>query len=337
MIGDHHTARGYRNPWPDSEPHGWRDVIRWSWERRRQQLAPDPAPNTFPLAQPLFSPRAPTGELHATWVGHATLLLQLGGINVLTDPMWSERASPVSFAGPRRFVPPGIDFDLLPTIDVVFISHNHYDHLDRPTVRALAKRLPDIEWLTPLGLAAKLRQWGAANVRELDWWQACTVETPAGSLSVGCAPAKHFSARGFRDRGRTLWCSWAISDDTSRVFFAGDTAYHPEFATIGRRCGPFDLLLLPIGAYEPRWFMSTVHMNPPEAMRAYAELTREQSDAPAMLPIHWGTFRLTDEAMQEPPEWTRRLWREAGYDPAKLWLLQHGETRTLTGRIQPSA
>jgi N-acyl-phosphatidylethanolamine-hydrolysing phospholipase D len=269
--------------------------------------------------------------LHATWVGHATLLLQFGGVNVLTDPMWSERASPVSFAGPRRFVAPGIDFDTLPPIDVVFISHNHYDHLDRPTVRSLAKRLPDIEWVTPLGLATKLRHWGAAKVRELDWWQDSTVETSTGALRAGCVPAKHFSARGFGDRGRTLWCSWVISNDTSRVFFAGDTADHPEFAAIGSRYGPFDLLLLPIGAYEPRWFMRTVHMNPVDAMRAYAELSRGQTDEPIMLPIHWGTFRLTDEAMQEPPEWTRRVWREAGYDPAKLWLLRHGETRTSHG------
>ena len=243
--------------------------------------------------------------------------------------MWSERASPISFAGPRRFVAPGIDFDALPPIDVVFISHNHYDHLDRATVRSLAKRMPGIEWIAPLGLGRTIHRWGAAKVRDLDWWQDVTIETPAGMLRAGCVPAKHFSARGFSDRGRTLWCSWVIGDDHSRVFFSGDTAYHPEFSRIGRQYGRFDLLLLPIGAYEPRWFMRTVHMNPPEAMRAYAELSGDHRPAPVMLPIHWGTFRLTDEAMQEPPEWTRRLWREAGYDPTNLWLLQHGETRSI--------
>ena len=329
MSADHHTAGGYRNPWPDSEPRGWGDVLRWSWQRRRQQLAPDPAPNSFPLAQPVFSARGAPGELQATWVGHATALLQLGAINVLTDPMWSDRASPVSFAGPRRFVQPGVDFDSLPPIDAAFISHNHYDHLDRHTVKSLATSQPGIEWIAPLGLAAKLQHWGATKVRELDWWEDSTVETARGALRVGCVPAKHFSARGLRDRGRTLWCSWVMSDESCRIFFAGDTAHHPEFAKIGSRYAPFDLLLLPIGAYEPRWFMRTVHMNPPDALRAYAELSRGQADAPIMLPIHWGTFRLTDEPMQVPPEWTRRLWREAGYDPAKLWLLQHGETMRL--------
>jgi N-acyl-phosphatidylethanolamine-hydrolysing phospholipase D len=304
-------------------------VLRWYWQRRRRTLAPDPAPKSIPLAQPLFPQRGMSGELHATWVGHATVLLQLGGTNVLVDPMWSDRASPLSFAGPRRFVAPGIAFDALPPIDVVFVSHNHYDHLDRPTVHALTRRMPGIEWVAPLGLAGKLRQWGAAKTRELDWWQESTIQTSTGPLRAVCVPAQHFSARGFGDRGRSLWCSWVIASGDLRVFFGGDTAYHPEFVQIGDRYGPFDVLMLPIGAYEPRWFMRTVHMNPPEAMRAYAELAGERGYAPIMLPIHWGTFRLTDESMQEPPEWTRRLWREAGYDPAKLWLLRHGETRTI--------
>jgi N-acyl-phosphatidylethanolamine-hydrolysing phospholipase D len=165
-------------------------------------------------------------------------------------------------------------------------------------------------------------------VRELAWWQTALLETPGGELQVGSAPAQHFSARGLGDRGRTLWCSWAVWSSAFRAFFAGDTAYHPDFGEIGKRYGPFDLLMLPVGAYEPRWFMRTVHMNPPEALRAYAELSGIQTDKPLLLPIHWGTFRLTDESMREPPQWTARLWREAGYDPNGLWLLRHGETRT---------
>lgn len=329
MTAAHHTDHGYRNPWPDSEPRGLRDVIRWSLERRRQVLPPDPAPGSIPIAEPTFAARATAGELSATWVGHSTVLLQLGAINVLTDPMWSERASPVSFAGPRRFVRPAVPLDALPAIDVVLISHNHYDHLDRHTVRRLARRVPDAEWVVPLGLSRLLRGLGADRVREADWWQ--TVELPAagGVVSIACTPAQHFSARGLWDRGRTLWCSWAVVAGGRRAFFAGDTAYHPEFAAIGERYGPFDLSLLPVGAYEPRWFMKTVHMNPPEALRAYAELSGTRAGELAMLPIHWGTFRLTDEAMHEPPEWTSRLWREAGYDADRLWLLEHGETRRL--------
>jgi N-acyl-phosphatidylethanolamine-hydrolysing phospholipase D len=289
-------------------------------------------PGSIPQAQPLFAARGNDGTLSATWVGHATVLLQLGRINVLTDPMWSERASPVSFAGPRRLVAAGMELEKLPPIDVVLISHNHYDHLDRPTVKALARRMPNIEWLVPLGLAPTLQRWGAGRVRELDWEQDVRIDTTNSQLYGACVPAQHFSARGLGDRGRTLWCSWVIGEKDTRVFFAGDTAYHPEFARIGERYGPFTLLMLPIGAYEPRWFMRTVHMNPPEALRAYAQLSGTTRNPPLLLPIHWGTFRLTDESMQEPPAWTGRLWREAGYEPARLWLLQHGETRSTETR-----
>jgi len=323
----HHTARGFRNPWPDAEPRGLRDVIRWSLERRRQELAPDPGADAFPIAHPTFATRARDDELSVTWVGHSTVLLQAGAVNVLTDPIWSERASPVRFAGPRRFVAAAVDLDSLPPIDVVLISHNHYDHLDRPTVRALARRMPDAEWIAPLGLAALLRRWGAARVHELDWWQDTRLATLHGDIRVAAAPAQHFSARGFGDRGRTLWCSWLVESSRARAFFAGDTAHHPEFGAIAECYGPFDLLMLPVGAYEPRWFMRSVHMNPPEALRAYEELASTQRELPALLPIHWGTFRLTDEPMEEPPAWTKRLWREKGYDPAKLWLLRHGETK----------
>lgn len=329
MRPQHHTKDGYRNPWPDAEPRGFRDLLRWSVERRRRPVAPDPKPGTFPVAQPTFSKRAAPSELSATWVGHSTVLIQLGPANILVDPIWSDRASPVSFAGPRRFVPPAVELVALPPIDVVLISHNHYDHLDRASVRALAAGMPDIEWFAPLGLSRLLKRWGAARVRELDWWQSTRLNLSAGPIEIGSTPAQHFSARSFGDRGKTLWCSWALSGFGRRAFFAGDTAYHPEFGAIGERFGPFDLLMLPVGAYEPRWFMRTVHMNPPEALRAYAELTGARAGEVPLLPIHWGTFRLTDESMQEPPAWTAQLWREAGYDPRALWLLRHGETRRL--------
>ena len=332
MTADHHTDRGYRNPWPDAEPRGLRDVVRWSLERRKQALPGDPRAGSFPIAQPTFSERGAAGELSATWIGHSTVLLQLGAINILTDPMWSERASPVSFAGPRRFVQPAFSLDSLPSIDVVLISHNHYDHLDRPTVRALARRMPEAEWIVPLGLSPRIRAWGGDRVREADWWETVDIRSARGTASISSTPAQHFSARGLWDRGRTLWCSWAVSAGGRRAFFAGDTAYHPEFSAIGERYGPFDLSMLPVGAYEPRWFMKTVHMNPPEALRAYAELTGPRAGELAMLPIHWGTFRLTDEAMHEPPQWTAQLWGEAGYSRDRLWLLEHGETRRLVAR-----
>ena len=328
----HHKADGgFCNPWPNAAPHGYRDLLRWVVERRRKTRSPNPPPGTFPLATPSFPSQPRAGELSATWIGHSTVLLQLEGVNVLTDPVFSDRASPVQFAGPRRVVPPAVALEALPAIDLVLISHNHYDHLDRASVERLAKRHPNAEWRTPLGLAALVRRWGAPRVRQLDWWEEETLTMRAGSrLRVGCTPSQHFSARGLGDRDRTLWCGWALVGREHRVFFAGDTGYHPEFTNIAERWGPFDIVMLPVGAYEPRWFMGPVHMNPEDAIRAYQDLTAvvpSNGRAPAMLPVHWGTFRLTDEAMEEPPMRTRQRWRVAGLEPEGLWLLAHGETR----------
>jgi N-acyl-phosphatidylethanolamine-hydrolysing phospholipase D len=272
--------------------------------------------------EPTFrSPRAPADQLTATWVGHSSLLLQLGGLNILTDPMWGPRASPVSFAGPKRWMPPGIAFDALPPIDLILQSHNHYDHLDDRTVRRLARAHPAAEWLVPLGLAPFVKNRGVGRVTELEWWD----EKDLGPVRVACTPAQHFSGRGFGDRGATLWCGWALASPRGkRVFFAGDTGFHPEFALIAERCGPFDLALMPIGAYEPRWFMRYVHMNPEEAVEACRAL-----GGPTMVPIHWGTFKLTDEAMDEPPVRARAAWRAAGLPADGYRQLAHGETLTL--------
>lgn len=270
-------------------------------------------------------PRAGDAVLTATWIGHATALLQLGGLNVLTDPMWSRRASPVSWAGPTRLVDPPVPLPDLPPIDVVLISHNHYDHLDRATVRAIATQHPAAVWYAPLGVPRLLHRWGVGKVRELDWWGTDETDT----ASVMCVPARHFSARTPWDRARTLWCGWTIRANGWRVFFAGDTAHHPEFGRIAERGGPFDLVLLPVGAYEPRWFMEGVHMNPEDAIQAYREIleARPEAPAPRLLPIHWGTFRLTDEPVDEPPARTRELWRQAGLPGDALWLGVHGETQ----------
>ena len=282
-----------------------------------------------------MTPRAAPDQVTATWVGHSTVLLQVGGLNVLTDPMWSKRASPLWFAGPKRLTPPGVDFDALPPVDLVLQSHNHYDHLDSRTVRRIARRFPGATWFAPLGLAPTLRRWGVREVVERDWWESAeyrsTRSAPPPAATVGCAPAQHFSARGLRDRNRTLWCGWTLAAGGRRVYFAGDTGLHPEFASIADRYGPFDLVLLPVGAYEPRWFMRRVHMNPEDAVTAYRDLRGPYADVPSptMLAIHWGTFRLTDERAEEPPERLSRVWREAGLVDDRLWVMRHGETRTL--------
>jgi N-acyl-phosphatidylethanolamine-hydrolysing phospholipase D len=258
-------------------------------------------------------------------VGHATTLLQLGSVNVLTDPVWSERASPVQWLGPRRLMSPGLDFDALPPLDVVLLSHNHYDHLDAGTVRRIATQFPEAPWLCPLGVGELLHSFGVRTVVERDWWH--TVDTP--TFSATCVPAQHFSARGIHDRNETLWSGWVIQADGVRVLFAGDTALHPDFTDIGTRLGPFDLVMLPIGAYEPRWFMRPVHMNPEDAVAAYQALVDGTGAAPPCFVMHWGTFRLTDEPLEEPPARFAQRWRDAGLPADANWTLAHGETRRL--------
>jgi len=323
-LAHHRAGGGFQNPWVGASAPALSGVIKWKLVDGVTRPRPrDPDPATFlRRVEPTFpSPRAPADQVSATWVGHSTLLLQLGGLNILTDPMWGARASPVSFAGPRRWMPPGIALEALPPIDLVLQSHNHYDHLDDGTVRRLARAHPDAEWLVPLGLAPFMERRGVRRVSELDWWE----EKQVGAVNVASTPAQHFSGRGFGDRDATLWCGWALAAARGkRLFFAGDTGFHPEFPSIAQRQGPFDLVLMPIGAYEPRWIMRSVHMNPEEAVEACRQL-----GAPAMIPIHWGTFKLTDEAMDEPPRRARAAWRDAGLPEAGYRQLAHGETHTL--------
>ena len=339
----HHAPDGgYRNPWPDAEPRHLKDLLRWQFiERPMKSIAPDPPRDSLPRREPMIvAPRAAPGYRSVTWVGHATMFLQLGPLNVLTDPVWGERASPLRWAGPRRLMSAGVDFDALPEIDLVLLSHNHYDHLDAPTVRRIARCFPNATWLHPMGLGDILRSFGVHGLVERDWWQE--LETPA--FQATCTPAQHFSARGFRDRNQTLWCGWTLAADDVRVYFARDTGLHPGFGEIASRLGPFDLVMLPIGAYEPRWFMRTVHMNPEDAIEAYraiaahgppstapARLRRAPGQAPAAKPaclaMHWGTFRLTDEPVDEPPARFACRWRDAGFPDACNWTFAHGETR----------
>ena len=334
-MSTHHRSDGrFRNPWlargSDSKGRSTRfgGFLRWVLiERPFKRLPSDPDPSVFPRAEPdVKYPHALPGELGVTWVGHSTALLQIGDLNVLTDPMWSARASPLSFAGPRRRVQPGIAFEQLPPVDVVLLSHNHYDHLDSRTVGALARHHPEARWFVPLRLGEFVRSRGVRQVEELDWWD----EIRAGDLFVACTPAQHFSGRGPRDRNASLWCGWVLAAGESRVFFAGDTGHHPDFAAIGERYGPFNVALLPIGAYEPAWFMRPAHMNPEEAVRAFSDLNGDGNvSGGRMVPIHFGTFKLTDEAMDEPPQRIRRVWAAAELPSDRLWLLAHGETRWL--------
>jgi N-acyl-phosphatidylethanolamine-hydrolysing phospholipase D len=272
-------------------------------------------------------PSSGTSERRATWIGHSTVLLQLGGLNLLTDPVFSQRAFPVQWLGPRRIMEPGLALERLPPLDVVLLSHNHYDHLDRPAVKRLARDHPRATWIVPLGLGRYIRGWGAREIVELDWWGTVDLH----GVRITATPARHFSARRLGDRNRSLWCGYALALDGWRAWFAGDTAAHPQFGEIGARSGPFDFVMIPIGAYDPRWFMDRVHVDPEEAVRIYQDLIAPHPAAPRplMLGIHWGTFRLTDEPMDQPPMRTRARWREAGLEENRLWIAAFGETRSL--------
>jgi len=325
MTPSHHApGGGFQNPGGARITARVGSLLKWKFVDRPYRV---PLAGPLPRATPAFVvPRNREGALSVTWVGHSTLLVQIGAVNVLTDPMWSDRASPVQWAGPRRLTAPGVPFEALPPIDVVLQSHDHYDHLDDRTVRRIAAAHPDARWVAPLGVGPFLRARGVRQVTEHDWWD----ETDAGGLRIACAPAQHFSGRGFRDRNRSLWCSWAVRGRGAAVYFGGDTGYHGGFADIGARLGPFDVALLPVGAYDPRWFMRPVHMDPEEAVRAYRELQGPHGaeERGIFVPIHWGTFRLTDEPVEEPPALAERHWRAAGLPGERFWRLAHGETRT---------
>jgi L-ascorbate metabolism protein UlaG (beta-lactamase superfamily) len=249
-----------------------------------------------------------------TWVGHATFVLRLGGMLIATDPIWSERIAGTV----PRLVPPGVGLDVLGPIDVVTVSHNHYDHLDLPTLRRIG---PKALYVTPLGNGKLLRGAGLTRVVELDWWQTHR----EGELEVTLVPARHWSMRMPWNRNDMLWGGFVLRSREGAAYHAGDTALFEGFREIGSRLGPIDWAMLPIGAYEPRWFMEPQHMNPDDAGAAF-----EMLGAKNLVAMHWGTFRLTDEPTGEPPERLRAWWRERGKDDARLWILDVGETRDLS-------
>ena len=265
-----------------------------------RRTPPAPLPTRNPLddwARPIE-----TG-LRATWLGHSTVLIEIDGFRVLTDPVWGERASPWQFAGPKRFQPVPIPIEALPPLDAVVISHDHYDHLDYPSIRALAAR--DAPFITALGVGAHLESWGipAARITELDWWEH--LDLHGGALRITAAPSQHFSGRAMNDRNRTLWSSMAIRTDHHSVFFSGDTGLTPEYGDIRSRLGPFDLVMLEIGAFHPAW--GDIHLGPENALEAHALL-----GGGCLLPVHWGTFNLAIHAWDEPAETILDLARRRG-------------------------
>jgi L-ascorbate metabolism protein UlaG (beta-lactamase superfamily) len=254
-----------------------------------------------------------------TFIGHATFLIQTAAGNILTDPMYSQRAGPLNLVGPRRVRQPAVRCDDLPPISMVVLSHNHYDHCDRRTLAMIAKRFDPIV-VTPLGNGALLRSTGLRRIEELDWWQEATTSP----LPIALTPAQHFSARGPFDRNRALWGGFILVAGNRRVFFAGDSGYAPLFRDVRQRFGPIDLALLPIGAYEPRWFMRPIHMNPAEAVQAHLDLEAAES-----IGMHFGTFQLTTEGIDDPVRALDDACRARDVPRSRFRTLEFGESMRL--------
>jgi N-acyl-phosphatidylethanolamine-hydrolysing phospholipase D len=321
MTADQPRPHRYRGRFQNrysSQAHGpsW-ELLKFLWRMRVESAR---GAKLSVLKPDVAWLRANRTESALTWVGHSTFLLQLGGLNIVTDPHLTGRASPFRHAGPKRFNPPALNFADLPPLDLALVSHNHYDHLDEATVKRLSREHEGLHFVVPRGLRDWFARRGIRRVTELDLWETAQI----GDARVHCVPVQHFSGRSATDRNKTLWCGFVLELAGRKVFFAGDTGYSRDFHDIGARFAPIDLSLIPIGAYEPRWFMSPVHVNPEEAVRIHRDIGSKQSVA-----MHWGTFRLTLEPLDEPP---RKLWEaldSAGIPREKFWVMQHGETRAL--------
>ena len=298
-------------------------LLRWQRERRVAGLPKPPREGYAAFAErwlvtPDFTPD-PTPR--AWWLGHATVLLRIGGLHLITDPHFTQRASPLPFAGPKRLVPAPAGPDVLPPVDVVLISHNHYDHLDAGSIRALVRRNPELVCYAPMGLGPWLRRRGVKHVHELGWWQNHGYQ----GLDIHCVPAQHWSARSLWDRNKTLWCGWVVKHQGFNFYFSGDTGYTPRLAEIANRLGSPDLAALPIGAYAPRWFMAPQHVDPPEAVQLHRELKVRHS-----LAIHWGTFELADDSLDEPVELLRQAMAQSDLGTDDFWILRQGESCILS-------
>jgi len=311
-ISTHFDGKKFFNP-PPYATKNFLDILRWSFQNNKQKW-PTHVENT---AHPdLSAPKH--DEIKTTFVNHATVLIQTEKLTLLTDPIWSKRASPFSWYGPRRVRKPGIAFHDLPKIDVVLISHNHYDHLDIPTLQKLEKAFHPV-FLVPLGDQALLQRYGMTHIVELDWWQTHHIN----QATITFLPTQHWSARWTNDKCATLWGSYGIEVANKKIYFAGDTGYSKHFTEIKQQWGRPDLAFLPIGSYLPEWFMQENHMNPGEAVQAHQDL-----DAKKSIAIHFGTFQLSDEGIDKPVEDLQKALTKTP-TPSSFLILQVGETHLM--------
>ena len=316
----HHGEKQFQNPHAVHDHGGLFGILRARFGDSWQGY--DPQRDVVPTTVPSVQRDGATDNATVTWVGHATVLIQHRGVNVLTDPIFSQYASPVSFAGPRRITQPAMTLEELPRVHAVIISHDHYDHLDTATIKALGD---EPLYFVPLGLRDWMLDKGIspARVHELDWWQSHTTRLNGQAMTFTATPAQHFSGRGLWGRDKTLWSSWAVSWADFSVWFGGDTGYNDiHFKDIGARLGPFDLALIPIGAYEPRWFMRTVHVNPEEAVQIHRDIGARRS-----IGMHWGAFVLAGEGVLTPPRALTEARQAAGLPADAFTAVAVGATR----------
>lgn len=320
----HHTPEGFCNPGAEERPQG--ALQRWRRERKEQGLPFPPAGGYQQFTQQWWQPADLSGVDDAVWwLGHACLLLRCAGRYTLIDPALSARASPVSFYGPQRKTPPPLRIEDLPSLHSVLISHNHYDHLDRPTIKKILRRFPQVEFIVPLGLGPWFKRMGAKHVVQLDWWQ----QTSSGEMTINAVPARHWSMRTLWDRNRSLWCGWVIRYQALDFWFTGDSGFAEDLLEIPRSLGPFTLAALPVGAYAPKWFMHGQHMDPESAVRLHQQLGE-----PLSIPIHWGVFELADESLDDPPRVLSAAMQDAGMDRQRFHAWKIGERRLLNNLNQ---
>ena len=315
----HHTINGFRNIYNNPES-GFADFLRWKLGHVPDEEPDIPHAQMIPYVPDIVAPdyqridHPDPARIQITWIGHSTFLIQIEGINILTDPIFNSKSSPLGIGFERRS-PPGIPFDRLPPIHAVLISHNHYDHLDLYTVEKLGNTP---KYFVPL----KLGQWfidqKITNYEEMDWWDTAMFK----GIRIVSVPSQHFSRRTVLDGNKTLWTGWVLETKRGKILFAGDTGYSPHFKEIREKLGPMRLALLPIGSYRPRWFMKAFHMDPPEAVAAHKDLQAKQSIA-----MHWGTFYIADEPLGEPPLYLKKAMKEASISDDSFLVMKFGETR----------
>jgi L-ascorbate metabolism protein UlaG (beta-lactamase superfamily) len=322
-LPPHHISKGFQNPYRPSERR-FSDFLRWRFGLGPNEIPPIPpeeVPNYKPESvQPSISliKNPDSNQVQITWIGHSTFLIQIEGINILTDPIFSDYCGPNALLRVERVAPPGVPFEQLPSIHVVLISHNHYDHLDAPTVERLGN---GPSYFVPLGIARWFEKRKLKNIVELDWWQTSSLH----GLRFHSVPIQHFSNRTFFDRNKTLWSGWMVETKPARIFFAGDTGYSPVFKEIADRLGPIQISIVPIGAYRPQWFMSPVHVDPPEAIKILKDTHSHMAIAG-----HWGTFNLSDEPLGEPPIYLRKAMKENSIHEGQFIIMKFGETLSLS-------